>query len=471
MASKHINNKSFSIGCIEIVKKYETKLGFATIFNRFKTKADKLSKFVVGFVSHKIHYNQSINHAAEWMNLQHIRKELALNEFEPKTAYRNLATLGKHDRAIISLTQNRLQSIYKFKNTNSNMDWSSIILFGNKANLGEQGYSRDHRPDKKQITFGISEYANPINVPMALTVQAGNVLDKQHFPITFKRTLKALNQGSLIIIDRGANTKDNKALIRRYHHHYLCAATLSQKIDKKIRVFDKQKADIIEEKKGKKVYCQKYFENKEYCYLFFSEKLYEDQINRKKKHIQKRLKENKEMQNQILSKRKKKQKMHQLQDFIVFETLSLQKRLEKLSENELSEALFSESKTGREGFFLLVSSKDLTHFEALKLYRERDSIEKMMDSLKNVIRIKPVRVWTDDEIKGALLIGFFAQLIISLMKYENENLKDFHPKTIVESIRNLTLTLEYQDDFAFRKVISNIDAINQYILGQKAEVT
>ena len=471
MASKHINNKSFSIGCIEIIKKYEKKLGFATIFNRFKTKADKLSKFVVGFVSHKIHYTQSINHAAEWMNLPHIREELSLQEFVPKTAYRNLATLGRHDKAIISLTQNRLQSIYEFKNTNSNIDWSSIVLYGNKANLGEQGYSRDHRPDKKQITFGISEYTNPINIPISLTVQAGNVLDKQHFSITFKRTLKALNKGSLIIIDRGANTKDNKALIRSYLHHYLCAATLSQKVDEKIRFFDEQKTDIIDDNKGKKVYCQKYFENNEYCYLYFSEKLYEDKITRKKRHIQKRLKENKEMQDKILSERKRKQKTHQLQDFIVTETLSLQKRLEKLSDNELCKALFAESKTGREGFFLLVSSKDLTHIEALKLYRERDSIEKMIDSLKNVIRIKPVRVWTDDEIKGALLIGFFAQLIISLMKYENENLRDFHPKTIVESIRNLTLTLEYEDDIVFRKVISNIDAINYYILEQKSGVT
>jgi transposase len=471
MANKHINNKSFSIGCIEIVKKYEKKLGFASIFNRFKTKADKLSKFVVGFVSHKIHYNQSINHSAEWMNQPHILDELGLKEFEPKTAYRNLATLGRHDKSIVSLTQNRLQSIYEFENTNCNMDWSSLVLYGNKANLGEQGYSRDHRPDKKQITFGISEYANPINVPMALTVQAGNILDKQHFPITFKRTLKALNEGSLIIIDRGANTKDNKALIRRYCHHYLCATTLSQKVDEKIKLFDKQKAILVEEKNGKKIYCQKYFENNEYCFLFFSEKLYEDKINRKKKNIQKRIKENKEMQDKILSTRKKKQKTHQLQDFIAIETVTLQKRLEKLSESELGETLFSESMTGREGFFLLVSSKDLTHYESLKLYRERDSVEKMMDSLKNVIRIKPVRVWMDDEIKGALLIGFFAQLIISLMKYENENLRDFHPKTIVESIRNLTLTLEYEDDFAFRKVISNIDAINQHILGQKSEVT
>ena len=471
MANKHINNKSFSIGCIEIVKKYEKKLGFATIFNRFKTKSDKLSKFVVGFVSHKIHYNQSINHAAEWMNKQHIRDELELNEFEPKTAYRNLATLGKHDKAIISLTQNRLTSIYKFENTNSNMDWSSVILYGNKANLGKQGYSRDHRPDKKQITFGISEYANPINVPMALTVQAGNVLDKQHFRTTFKRTLKALNEGSLIIIDRGANTKDNKLLIRQHHHHYLCAATLSAKIDKKITMFDKTTALRVEEKEGKRTYCQKQYENLEYQFLFFSEKLYEDQINRKRKHIQKRIKESKEMQDKIISTKKHKQKTYQLQNFIATETLSLQKRLEKLSDEELSKTLFEETITGREGFFLLVSSKDLTHSEALKIYRERDSIEKMMDSLKNVIKIKPIRVWADDEIKGALLIGFFAQLIISLMKYEHENLRDFHPRTIVESIRNLTLTLEYQDDFVFRKVISNIDAINQYILGQKAEVT
>ena len=85
---------------------------------------------------------------------------------------------------------------------------------------------------------------------MALTVQAGNILDKQHFQITFKRTLKALNEGSLIIVDRGANTQDNKTLIRKYHHHYLCGATLSKKIDEKIRLFDKQKTFVAEEKQG-----------------------------------------------------------------------------------------------------------------------------------------------------------------------------------------------------------------------------
>jgi transposase len=469
MANKHINNKSFSIGCIEAVKKYDKKLWFGTIFNRFKTKSDKLSKFVIGFVSHKLHYNQSINHAVEWMNNPHILEELDLNEFKPKTGYRNLATIGRHDKAIMSLMQNRLLSVYKFESTDTNMDWSSIVLYGTKASLGELGYSRDHRPDKKQITFGISEYASPINVPVALTVQAGNVLDKQHFPATFKRTLKALIPESLIIIDKGANTKENKKLIRSHKHHYLFAATLSSKFDGKIKKFDTKKEVFCEEKDGKKIFCQKYLENSEYHYLYFSEKLYDDQISRKKRNAEKQIKKGKEMQDKVLSTRKHKQKIHQLQDFIATETLTLQKRLEKMPEDMLKNKIFEESLRGREGFFLLISSKDLTHSQVLKIYRERDSIEKMMDSLKNVIKIKPIRVWTDSEIKGALLIGFLAQLIISLLKYENKDLKKLHPKTIVESIRYLTLTLEYEAEFTFRKVISNIDAINQYILAQKSD--
>jgi transposase len=43
------------------------------------------------------------------------------------------------------------------------MDWTSIVLHGDKSSLGKYGYSRDHRPDKKQVTLGIAELADPIN--------------------------------------------------------------------------------------------------------------------------------------------------------------------------------------------------------------------------------------------------------------------------------------------------------------------
>ena len=241
MISKNENNKSFSIGCIEISRKYGKKLGFAAIFNRFKVKGQQLSKYVTGLVSHKLHFNQSINHAADWMNQIHILQEFQLSEFNVKTLYRTLGTLGRHDRAIMTLFQKQLHKVYDFSSTDSNLDWSSITLFGQKARMAKRGHSRDGHPGKKQITFGVAEYREPINVPYALTVAAGNVLDKQHFAKTFKRTLKALNEGSLIILDRGANTKKCKELVRANDHHYLCASSLSKKVDLKIRDFDKNK--------------------------------------------------------------------------------------------------------------------------------------------------------------------------------------------------------------------------------------
>lgn len=472
MVSKHENNKSFSIGCIEISKKYGKKLGFATILNRFKIKGQQLSKYVAGLISHKLHFNQSINHAAGWMNQPHILHELFLSEFNVKTLYRVLGTLGRHDKAIMTLFQRRLNKVYDFEGTDSNFDWSSITLHGNKSGMGKRGYSRDGHPDKKQITFGLAEYREPVNVPYALTIAAGNILDKQHFIKTFKRTLKALNKESLIILDRGANTKDNKSEVRKYKHHYLCASSLSKKVDVKIKEFDAGKM-LIEEngKTKKKTYCLKYEEGKEYKYLYFSEKLYDDQMRRKNNNVEKKMAKRKELERRIKSGRKYKKKSYQLQNFIATETLSLQKRLNNLTQKELKKKLLTEAVTGREGFFLLVSSKNLTPNEALQQYRSRDSIEKLIDSLKNVIKVKPVRVWTDNEIKGALLIGFFAQVIISLMKYEHTDLKKLHPKTIVESIRNLTLTSEHKENFIQNRIISNIDPINKHILGQNTAIT
>lgn len=463
-------NKSFSIGCIEIVKKYSKKLGFDTIFNRFKKKGDKLSNCVAGLVSHKLHFSGSINGAAEWLNQPHIRNEFALSENVPKTYYRVFETVGRHDLSIMTLLQNRLFELYDFKSTDSNMDWSSIILHGCKANLGEYGYSRDHRPDKKQITFGVAQFRTPINIPFALSVESGNVPDKVHFEKTYRRMLKALNPGSTIVIDRGANTKEIKQSVRSNEHHYLCGASLSKVVDDRIKKFDKKKAVLVEDKDGRKTFCQKYTEDSEFAFLYFSEKLYEDTISHKEGNARRVVQESLDLEKKIKSGRKQQSKKQDLQAFVAELKLSLQQRLKPLGKEELVQRVLEKTITGREGYFLLKSSKNLTHDEALGCYRSRDTIEKLIDSLKNTIRIKPVRVWTDDAIKGALIIGFLAQLILALIQYER-NLQRTHPRTLLNSLRNLTLTIEHNADFTQKRIISNIDAINCLVFSIKTRVT
>jgi transposase len=96
---------------------------------------------------------------------------------------------------------------------------------------------------------------------------------------------------------------------------------------------------------------------------------------------------------------------------------TFQTKLVEMSEEEAYDYAFSRCRNGREGFFCLKSSTHLTLGAALATYRKRDSIEKIFHSLKNGIEIKPVRCWKKERQIGVLLIGFLAQLFISLMRY------------------------------------------------------
>ena len=120
---------------------------------------------------------------------------------------------------------------------------------------------------------------------------------------------------------------------------------------------------------------------------------------------------------------------------------------------------------------LLVSSEKLTLKETLEIYRMKDAIEKVFQSLKNDINIKPLRVWTTKSLYGAILIGFLAQLIISLMRYDYEALRNIAPKFIKISLMNLTVTIEMQKSGSKRSIFSNFDSINELICCKNREIT
>ena len=55
--------------------------------------------------------------------------------------------------------------------------------------------------------------------------------------------------------------------------------------------------------------------------------------------------------------------------------------------------------------------------DALRIYRSKDAVEKLFHSLKSEIKIKPVRVWSEDAVYGVLFLGFIAQMMICLTRH------------------------------------------------------
>ncbi|AKB35890.1 Mobile element protein [Methanosarcina siciliae C2J] len=461
-------NICLPIGTTLAVQYFFKKLNFFDIFGKYKSKGLDINSLLIGLVSYKLTENFSIKEASNWMNQDEVLDLLNLKSFNERVLYRTLETIGSNKEEILYDILNCLFSEYGFEHTDVNFDWTSIVLFGTKSKLGKYGYSRDHRPDKLQITVGISELSDPINVPIGVTVNRGNVLDLEHFSDTYNQVKSKLKKGSLIVFDKGANTIENIKIIQEDEMEYLTSMKLNKSDDKIIEKFDPEKAELRDAEKG--LYGIKIVKPSSIKYFYFSEPLQKRQLEAKARAVMRKLKEAKQIQKAVVNKKKLPKKFRINNELIEIE-YSVRTKLEELSDEEAIELLKASLINGREGFFCLKSNKDLTLEEALKIYRKKDSIEKIFHSLKNEIQIKPLRVWSEDSIYGAVILGFIAQLFLSLMRYEFEDLKHRSTKFIKKSLKNLTLTIKFKKNGVKNYIFANFDQINSLIVSKMSGIT
>jgi len=461
-------NICFPIGSILAVQLFYEKLNFRDIFSKHKSKGIDINSLLIGLLSYKLTENFSIKEAGKWLNQKEILDTLNLEKFHERVLYRTLELLGRNREEILSDILDSLFSVYDFEETDINLDWTSIVLYGTKANLGKYGYSRDHRPDKLQITVGISELANPINIPIGVTVNKGNVLDLEHFSDTYTQVKRRLKKGSLVVFDKGANTTDNLKIILDAKMDYLTSMKLNTSDDKIIEKFDLERAELIDSKKG--IYGIKIVKPSSIKYFYFSESLQKRQLEARARAVMRKLQEAKEIHKAVINKKKLPKKFRVNNELIEID-YSFKTKLEELSDEEAIELLKASLINGREGFFCLKSNRNLTLEDALRTYRKKDSIEKIFNSLKNEINIKPLRVWSDDSIYGAIILGFIAQLFISLMRYEFEELKHVSTKFIKKSLKNLTLTVKFKINGVKNYIFANFDWINSLIVAKRNAIT
>jgi transposase len=457
------DNICFPIGTILAVENLYEELNLSSIFGKHKSKGIDFNSLIKALLSYKLTENFSIDRAHKWINQNEVLEFFGLEKFNKRVLYRTLQTVGSNKEEIILDIQDVLFSKYDFDHTDINMDWTSIVLYGDKCPLGKYGYSRDHRPDKKQITLGVSELSAPINLPVGITVEKGNMNDQTHFKKTYQQVKDKLKDNSLIIFDKGANSIDNLDLIKGDGMDYLTGKKLNSSDDKLIRIFDQLSPEVIDEEKG--IYGIKIVKPSSVNYLYFSEALKKQHLEAGTRKALKMLEEAKEVQKSI-ENNKKLPKKFRINNKLIDVRYSYQTKLVEMSDQEALELLREQIINGREGFFCLKSSRNLTPKGALEIYRKKDSIEKIFNSLKNEIEIKPLRVWSDNSIYGAIIIGFIAQLLISLMRFEFEELKHTSTKFIKKSLLNLTVTVDFQENRNKSYIYANFDQINSLVLLQ-----
>ncbi len=140
--------------------------------------------------------------------------------------YRNLDRLYPHRAAIEAALVRRERSLFNLQPTVFFYDLTSTYFEGQAlANpKAKRGYSRDHRPDCKQVVVGL--VIGREGFPLAHEIFAGNVQDRKTLGTMLDRlkTRVGLAPGATVVVDRGMAYADNLQEIRDRQLHYVVAA-------------------------------------------------------------------------------------------------------------------------------------------------------------------------------------------------------------------------------------------------------
>ena len=102
-------------------------------------------------------------------------------EVSHRMLYRAVEDIGNNMKDILSAARSSILRMYDLPHTDVNIDSFSLSVYSKQTSLFSFGYSRDERPDLRQVNFCIAEIRKPVNIPIHMTVSPGNSPDCVQF--------------------------------------------------------------------------------------------------------------------------------------------------------------------------------------------------------------------------------------------------------------------------------------------------
>lgn len=290
-------------------------------------------------------------------------------------------------------------------------DITSFSSYGRGIDFAEWGYNRD-KESLPQVNLGVV-YARPLDLPLFYSLYPGSI----HDVTTLTNTLTELGILSLasttFVLDKGFYSSANLSKMQEIEH----IIPLPQRSKKERELIEKYQERIRSSEYAISsnthvVYCASdqitigSLEYRAYVYLDEKRQAEEKEVFLKEileceRYVRAEGYHTKRELNEFFTERKS----HLLPFFGLHKSGSrfeLQRNTEKIN-----------AKLSRMGMFVLITNADLSGDEVLRLYREKDGVEKCFDSLKNNLSLKRLRVHSQEALEGVLFIEFISLILYS----------------------------------------------------------
>jgi transposase len=319
-------------------------------------------------------------------------------------------------------------------------DTTSISSYAKNNEFVRRGHNKDG--DKlPQINLAML-YGQKSGLPAYYRRLLGNINDVSTLKVTIKNLDFLRANIMYMILDRGFYSIDNVDALIKNHINFDLAVPISRKW---VRI-------IIDKHKDKITYPDNYLQlNEDEMVYAATEKFnWGEEVgeNKKKLYIHvyyneqasaldyaKFIKKLLQYKSEVLENKTIESHQDNYDQYLIITKTSKGKIDVQFNNEEIDKYHANYS-----GFFCIISSYDKDKANVLKIYRNKDLVEKSFDNLKNRLDLKRLRMHSANTMDSRIFLQFLALILISDIQHsmtEMEIIKNFSMRELMEHLESL----------------------------------
>jgi transposase len=358
--------------------------------------ADELLSMVY---AHCMDY-QSVNQMARWYERTDLNMILSLEELTEARLLEAMDYLEKRDPVALQIEIfENVSDRYDLRRRGIVYDVTNTYLYGKKCPLGKQGKDKEGVKGRPLIQIGLGVTQDE-GIPLFHKVFNGDIHDARTFQdaITAFREYK-IKKG-LVVFDRGISSRRNQIDIKTLQWKVLCGLPLNDALKRSLRDLMAKEEFLHYRNRVRSNKTVFYVITEPYSLCGITGKLafcFNDRLRRDIRES--RYDEIAYAQELLQDGKVIKPGMEK---FFGSDGRLLMGRVQKAEEFDGYSCIFTTARLSKE--------------EMVRLYFEKDLVEKAFQSLKGVIKLRPIRHWLYNRVTAHVFICYLSYLLLSLLR-------------------------------------------------------
>ena len=388
--------------------------------------------------AHCLNY-KSINQMPDWFKRTDLNMILDLDDLTEHRLLMALDSLTKNDPMILQ------KKIFEVVKNKYNIDDKGIVydvtntyFYGKNCELARQGKDKDGVKGRPLIQIGLG-VTQKEGVPVFHKTYHGNTHDSKTFSdmVTLFREYGIAN--GVMVFDRGISSKQNQLSISKLKWKVLCGLPIGIELKKILRETIQSRDFLNIRNRVKLNETVFYVEIVPYSIADVKGKL-AFCFNERKSRI---LKESR--YDEIMEAKK-----------LLLEGKTIKDGLEKFITTD-GKLMMNNIKSEEEldGYSAIFTTTKLSKEDIVKVYFDKDLVEKAFQNIKGIINLRPVKHWLYNRVISHVFICYLSYLLLSILKIKLEKvqIKPLQALKEVDTLYKVYLK-DKKKNFTFEKIVS-----------------